>query len=67
MDRIEYKNPEDYPDPTPFEAYRNMQRDNADINAARLIKCILVLLDLNGYTLMERLHIRDNVTGREYK
>ena len=65
-ERIDYKNPEGYADPTPYNALRNMQRDNADINAMRLIKCILTLLDLNGYTLIGRLTIRDRLTGREY-
>lgn len=66
-ERIDYKNPEGYADPTPYHALRNLQRDNADINAMRLIKCILTLLDLNGYTLIGRLNIRDRLTGREYK
>lgn len=66
-ERIDYKNPEGYADSTPYNALRNLQRDNADINAMRLIKCILTLLDLNGYTLIGRLNIRDRLTGREYK
>lgn len=66
-ERIDYKNPEGYADPTPYNALRNLQRDNADINAMRLIKCILTLLDLNGYALIGRLNIRDRLTGREYK
>lgn len=65
--RISYKNPEGYADPTPYDALKRMQRTDADINALRLIKCILTLLDINGYTLIDRLHIRDRLTGREYQ
>lgn len=66
---LSYKNPEGYADTTPFHAIRNIypQRDNADINAYRLIKCLLTLLDINGYELIGRLHLRDKTTGREYK
>lgn len=65
--RISYKNPEGYADPTPYDALKRIDSTSADINALRLIKCILTLLDINGYTLIDRLHIRDRVTGREYQ
>jgi len=63
---IPFKNPDGYPDPTPHDALRNIERTRDDINALRLIKCILTLLDINGYVLIDRLHIRDKLTGREY-
>ena len=69
-ERLDYRNPEGYPDPTPYHAIRNIEypeRDSADIQAYRLIKCLLVLLDINGYELVGRLNIRDKHTGREYK
>ena len=65
--RISYKNPEGYADPTPYDALKRLERTNADINALRLIKCVLTLLDINGYVLIDRLHIRDRITGREYQ
>lgn len=34
--RIEYKNPEGYADPTPYDALKRIQRTDADINALRL-------------------------------
>lgn len=67
MEKVEFKNPEGYADPTPYDAIRNIDRTSADINALRLIKCILTLLDINGYVLIDRLHIRDKLTGREYQ
>lgn len=65
--KLEYKNPEGYADQTPYDALKRMERTDADINAMRLIKCILTLLDINDYTLIDRLHIRDRLTGREYQ
>ena len=68
--KLSYKNPEGYADPTPYSAIRNIEysnRDSADVNAYRLIKCLLILLDINGYELIGRLHLRDKTTGREYK
>ena len=65
--RIEYKNPEGYADPMPYDALKRIDSASADVNALRLIKCILTLLDINGYTLIYRLHIRDRLTGREYR
>ena len=68
--KIEFKNPEGYADPTPYQALRNIEiqeRDSADDYAYRVIKNILVSLDLYGFKLIERLHIQDKMTGREYK
>ena len=68
--KIEFKNPEGYADPTAYQALRNIElqeRDSADDYAYRVIKNILVSLDLYGFKLVGRLHIQDKVTGREYK
>lgn len=68
--KIEFKNPEGYADPTPYQALRNIElqeRDSADDYAYRVIKNILVSLDLYGFKLVGRLHIQDKITGREYK
>ena len=68
--KIEFKNPEGYADPTPYQALRNIElqeRDSADEYAYRVIKNVLVSLDLYGFKLVGRLHIQDKITGREYK
>jgi len=66
---VDFKNPEGYADPTAYQAIKNIDvanRDNADVQAYRTISLVLRLLDLMGYTLVDRLHIKDRVTGREY-
>lgn len=66
---VDFKNPEGYADPTAYQAIKNIDvanRDNADVQAYKTISLVLRLLDLMGYTLVDRLHIKDPVTGREY-
>lgn len=65
--RITYKNPEGYNDPTPYGALKPMEPTKQDKNALRLIKCLITLIDINGYTLLGRLHLRDRQTGKEYR
>lgn len=54
-------------DATPYRALTNIgENDRADADAYRIIKSILVILNVAGYELIGRLHLRDRVTGKEY-
>lgn len=54
-------------DATPYRALTNIgENDRADADAYRLIKSILTILNVSGYDLIGRLHLRDRTTGKEY-
>lgn len=78
-DRIPYKNPEGYPDPTAYEALSAaMAAMNAnttepprltsdEVKTQRLIKTLKNMIDLAGYDLIARIEIKDRTTGRIYR
>ena len=67
--KSEYRNREGYPEPTAFHGMRNAElamRDANDVRAYRIINTVLKMLDVCDFELMERLHVKDRTTGREY-
>lgn len=68
-----HKNAEGYPDPTAGAAYANMEREQRQQEAKRLIaisRLIPVLkqtAELVGFEVIGRITLRDKETGREYR
>lgn len=63
------KNTEGYNDPTPFEAMRSIDKDEAE-RQRRLSALIYILkacINAAGFELITRIELRDKKTGREYK
>ncbi len=58
-----YKNSEGYRDSTAGYALSNIEHDER----VKLIQDVKRLIEEHGYTLMNRLVLRDNDTGRIYK
>ena len=54
-------------DATPYRALTNIgENDRADADAYKMIRSILTILNVSGYELIGRLHLRDRTTGKEY-
>lgn len=68
-EKIPYRNPEGYADPTARTAMSAVQavQDEADQRLARLIKTLKNTIDLAGYDLLTRIEVRDRNTGRIYR
>lgn len=73
-DKIPIRNQEGYLDLTAHDALTNVlreqqvaQRDEIDTKTYRLFKMILVMLDLMGYDLLNRIEIRERESGRVYR
>lgn len=68
-DKIPYRNPERYADPTAHAAMSAVQavQDEADQRLARLIKTLKSLIDLADYDLLGRIALRDRRNGRVYR
>jgi hypothetical protein len=67
---ISMKNHEGYPDPTAGEAITNVERDkkkNTDDRLYKTIGCILRVCELAGYSVEERIVLKDVKTGKVYK
>lgn len=63
------KNNEGYNDPTPFEALRAIDKDEAE-RQKRLSALIYILkanINAAGFELISRIELRDKKTGREYR
>lgn len=63
------KNSEGYNDPTPFEAMKNIDKDEAE--RQKRLNALIYILKANihaaGFELISRIELRDKRTGREYK
>lgn len=65
------KNAEGYPDPTAYEAiqriegsvYQNPEKERF----FKVIGCVLRILELSGYSLEEKLVLRDKRTGKIWR
>ena len=58
-----YKNHEGYSDSTAGVALSNVEREERQ----KLIQDVKIMIEEHGYTLLNRLVLRDNDTGRIYK
>lgn len=63
------KNAEGYNDPTPFEAMRNIDQEEKELQ--RRLSALIYILKANisaaGFELTHRIELRDKKTGREFK
>lgn len=63
------KNSEGYADPTPFEAMRHIDKDEAE--RQKRLSALIYILKANihaaGFELITRIELRDKRSGREYK
>ena len=65
-------NGENYPDPTPYHAIKNIEREEAMTKTIqsdwelhhKLIGCILRICELAGFSVESRIVLRDKKTGR---
>lgn len=62
--RDERKNAEYYDDLTAYEALRNIESEE---RAKKLVAVLKYIIKLSGFELVERIHLRDKKTNREYK
>lgn len=58
------KNAEGYSDPTAYKAIINIESEQ---RADKLINVLKYVIKTSGFDLVERIHLRDKRTGREYK
>ena len=67
------RNAEGYPDPTAGEAYRNIVREEREVDAERLAKISALVpilratAELAGFDIIGRIPLRDRDTGKEYR
>lgn len=62
--RPEYKNDEYYNDLTAYKAIRNVESEE---RAKKLISVLKYIIKHCDFELVERIHLRDKKTNREYK
>jgi hypothetical protein len=62
--RPEHKNKEFYDDLTSYKAIRNIESEE---RAKKLIAILKYIIKNCNFELVERIHIRDKKTNREYK
>lgn len=62
--RPEYKNKEYYNDLTSHEAIKNVESEE---RAKKLISILKYIIKNCNFELVERIHLRDKATNREYK
>ena len=63
-----YKNGSGYPDPTAYEAIKNLELSEAEIERfRRVVGCILRICELSDMDLGERLVLRDKRTGKVWR
>lgn len=58
------RNGENYYDPTPYQAYKNLSADRERVT--KLIKTIQSVAHLAGFEIVGRITLRDKTTGRKY-
>lgn len=59
-----------YYDPTAYEAIKNVERNENDLDERRLntlLKLIFGICDLSGFRIEERIVLRDLKTGKIYR
>ena len=67
------RNAEHYADPTPYAAFRSMQKDERQNEAAKLLQISLLVPLLRqvaewaGFEIIGRIPLRDKATGKEYR
>ena len=67
------RNGEHYSDPTPGTAWKNMRKEEKQLDGARLlvISALVPILrqtaDLAGFEIIGRIPLRDKTTGKEYR
>ena len=68
-DKIPYRNPEGYADPTAHDALASIvQAEEAGGQRCMLlIRVLKGTIELAGFELAERIVVRDKVTGRVYR
>lgn len=68
-DRDLQRNAEHYPDPTAYRAIKNADRrfDPDSERHYKLIGAILRICELAGFTVVERVVLQDNRTGRIWR
>lgn len=60
---MSYRNSEHYPDPTAGQALENIEKERIN----KLIKLIKDIIRKNDFTLLNRIELKDNETGKIYK
>lgn len=70
--KVPYRNPEGYPDPTAYDALNNALSQKTDAEEAEermnlLIKTLKNTIRLSGFELLNRIEIRDLKTGRYFR
>lgn len=60
-----YYNAEGYPDPTAYNAIKNIEDEETKVST--LIHIIKTLLRICGFELIRRVEIRSTRSGREYR
>lgn len=65
MDKDLGKNSEGYPDPTAYEAIKNL--DKGDERFHKLLHTIFDMCELAGFHLEERIVLRDEQTGKVWR
>ena len=68
-DKISYRNPEGYADPTAHDALASIVQaeEAADQRCMLLIRVLKGTIELAGFELAERIVVRDKSTGRVYR
>ena len=68
-DKIPYRNPEGYADPTAHDALASIVQaeEAAGQRCMLLIRVLKGTIELAGFELAERIVVRDKVTGRVYR
>lgn len=67
--KIPLRNPSGNRDPTAHDALEGMQRDwesQQDRRAMEAIRALKTMIDLAGYDLLNRIELRDRLTGKKY-
>ena len=59
------RNGEGYPDPTAYKAIKNINSKSEKVY--KLIGCILRICELSGFSVEERIVLRDNETGKVWR
>ena len=68
-DKIPYRNPEGYADPTAHDALASIVQaeEAADRRCILLIRVLKGAIELAGFELTERIIVRDKARGRVYR
>lgn len=69
MGKIPIRNPSGNKDWTAHDALEGVQRDREnqqDARAMATIRALKTMIDLAGYDLLDRIQLRDRLTGKKY-